>query len=357
MNDIIVESDLLFMRDTLGKTMRDLRDSTILITGFAGFMGYYLTLFLLENSEELNIHIIAVDNFELRKPDWVCRIQNVQNISIYAMDATEISDKTVQNLDRVTHIIHMSSIASPVYYRRNPLGVFMANVNGLETLGNLFVDKKFPCLKRMLVLSSSEIYGNPDTANIPTPESYVGNVSCVGPRACYDEAKRVSETLCWIYSNHYGMPVSIIRPFNAFGPGMCIEDKRLPADLASNVLASRDITIYSDGTPSRTFCYITDALCGLLLSLMYPRNEIFNIGRSSPETSVEEFAMLYKKVGNRLFGYNGSIVFSMHDDTAYLVNNPSRRCPDITKACTLLGYSPRVLLEDGIQRYLLFLKG
>ena len=208
----------------------------------------------------------------------------------------------------------------------------------------------------MLFFSSSEIYGDPNSSSIPTNEEYKGNVSCHGPRACYDESKRFGETLCWVYAKEYGMPITIARPFNNYGPGMSLTDKRLPADFANNIIEGRDLIIFSDGSPTRTFCYISDAITGYLLCLTYGQYDYFNIGNNIPEISVSEFAKIFKSNGHKVFGYQGSIFHKKSDDIDYMTDNPNRRCPDISKARKKLNYIPKVNVEEGVERYLKFLK-
>lgn len=357
MEEIIINSDLMYIHNMLKEERSKLVDSTILITGYAGFLGYYLTMYLLKYADELNLQIIAVDNYTLRVPEWQIQLDQNPRCKVFAMRVEDINNETIPNIGVVNYIFHMASIASPVYYRQHPLETFLANVQGLKRFGDLFMSSQLPDLRRMVVLSSSEIYGNPDPNNIPTSEDYAGQVFCTGPRACYDEAKRVCETLCWIYSNHYQMPVSTVRPFNIYGPGMSTDDKRLPADLAASVLDNRDIEIYSDGAPTRTFCYIADAVIGMLKVLCYDRNDAFNIGNSSPEISVMQLAKMYREIGKELFDYSGDVILKTHDDPQYLTNNPQRRCPNITKATTMLKYYPQISLDEGIKRYLRYLKG
>ena len=145
-------------------------------------------------------------------------------------------------------------------------------------------------LKGLLFFSSSEIYGDPAPEAIPTNESYRGNVACLGPRACYDEAKRFGETLCWVFANTLGTPIRIVRPFNNYGPGMALTDSRAPADFGQCVMQNRDITIFSSGAPTRTFCYVADAVAGYFKALLHDRFDAFNIGIEKPEISVRELA-------------------------------------------------------------------
>ena len=225
---------------------------------------------------------------------------------------------------------------------------------GLRQLLDFYVDKK--SFKSFLFFSSSEIYGDPDKKNIPTGENYKGNVSCLGPRACYDESKRFGETICFVYANQFSMPISIVRPFNNYGPGMRINDKRLPADFANQVLNNKNIEIFSNGKPTRTFCYITDAIIGYLLALTNCKFDYFNIGNDSPEISVLDFANIFIKQAESLFNFSPKVIFRVSKDNDYLVDNPNRRCPDITKAKKLLGFNPKIEPYEGVRRYLLFLK-
>ena len=203
-----------------------------------------------------------------------------------------------------------------------------------------------------MFFSSSEIYGDPDRENIPTRENYRGLVSCTGPRACYDEAKRFGETLCVIYRDKFNMPVSVVRPFNNYGPGMKISDKRLPADLAYCIKHNKDIILFSDGSPTRTFCYVTDAVVGYLKVLTSCHYSEFNIGFDANEISVFELAKYYRKIGIEKFNYKGNIIKKVNEDPQYLKDNPNRRQPNIQKARKLLNYDPKIGIYEGIEKYL-----
>nr|MBA2245301.1 NAD-dependent epimerase/dehydratase family protein [Gemmatimonadota bacterium] len=201
----------------------------------------------------------------------------------------------------------------------------------------------------------SEIYGDPDPQHIPTPESYRGNVSCTGPRACYDESKRYGETLCVNFAQVYELPLTIARPFNNYGPGLKITDRRVLPDFARNVLSGEDIVMLSDGSPTRTYCYVADAVAGYYKVLVRGRaGEAYNIGVEGPEISIAELAERVVGLARELFGYRGRIVRQASADPEYLTDNPNRRCPVIEKARTELGYDPRVELEDGLTRSLLW---
>src|SRR5258708_989421 len=190
----------------------------------------------------------------------------------------------VQDLERPDFVVHGASIASPTYYRLHPIETMDANVLGLRRL----LDHSLRWAPEgFLFFSSSEIYGDPDAANIPTAEAYRGFVSCTGPRACYDESKRFGETLCVNFARVHGIPVTIARPFNNYGPGLRLSDRRVLPDLFKDVLADRDITLLSDGRASRTFCYASDATAGYLrILLLGAKGESYNIGADAPEISM-----------------------------------------------------------------------
>lgn len=351
----IVKDDLRYIYDNLSKNDKEkLKNSKILLTGCGGFLGYYFMNFLVEFMDELEIKkIVGYDNFKLGLPTWIEQIKKNQNVKIDRFDV--VTDEFVgkKDIEDCDYIIHMASIASPVFYRKYPIETLDANVNGLRKLLDFYKIKQ---TKGILFYSSSEIYGDPVSEEIPTKEEYNGNVSAIGPRACYDEAKRFGETLCYLYANTYDMPIMVARPFNNYGPGMKLNDKRVPADFANAIYENKDIQMYSDGTPTRTFCYISDAILGYLKVLFHGKYDYFNIGIDNPEISVKKLALIYQKLGKDILGYDGSVNFKIHDDEEYLSNNPNRRCPDISKARKILNYNPKILVEEGVERFLKHIK-
>lgn len=333
-----------------------LRNSTILLTGCGGFLGYYFMHFFSHYADELQIkRIIALENFLTGTKDWLTNLVNSDPERIELHEFNVITDEIEQvpGAADADIIIHMASIASPTFYRIYPIETVDANITGLRRLLDFYAQKE---IKGFLFFSSSEIYGDPFPEFIPTKEDYRGNVATIGPRACYDEAKRFGETLCYLFAQKYNMPIGIARPFNNYGPGMNINDKRLPADFAKAVIEDRDLEILSDGTPTRTFCYISDAINGYLKVLLHGQFDVFNIGMDKPELSVKAFANIFEEQGKEIFNYKGKISFSESADKEYLTDNPNRRCPDISKARKVLNYNPTVTVEGGIKRYLAFLK-
>lgn len=331
-----------------------LSNSTILITGCAGFLGYYYLRFFEAHAEKLHIKkVIGLDNFELGMPGWISDLRDNQIFEIKKFDIASDNIGTVVDAEYVDFVIHMASIASPIYYREHPIETLDANIWGLRHLLDYYRDKH---LKGFLFYSSSEIYGDPDIDHIPTKEDYRGFVSCTGPRACYDESKRFGETMCSLFFQKYHVPIRIVRPFNIYGPGMRLNDRRLPADFAKNVMSNEDIVIYSDGTPTRTFTYVADSIVGDLKVLLYHTFDIFNIGSEAPEITVAQLADYYIKAGQDTVGYIGKITYRISYDKDYLTDNPTRRCPDLSKAKRLLGYKPTIKVGEGICRFLQFLQ-
>lgn len=354
MNDILIED---LARIHAGLSSRDkLNDATVVVTGCGGFLGYLVLQYLARYSSELGVRrVIGLDSFLLEGPVWLEQLAraNPNLLQIETFDIARGALSRISGADQATHVIHMASVASPAFYRRYPLETIDANVWGLRALLEFYRDSPF--LKGLLFFSSSEIYGDPDASHIPTAEEYRGNVPCLGPRACYDESKRFGETLCQIFYQVQGLPIRIVRPFNNFGPGMRITDRRLPADFARSVLEGTDIVMHSDGSPTRTFCYAADAVTGYLLCMLHDQFGAFNIGTDAPEISVRAFAEIFRSAGAKLSGYSGQILCQPSRDPDYLTHNPNRRCPIIRKAREELCYEPVVRVDDGVTRWLRFL--
>jgi len=330
----------------------------VMIAGGAGFLGYYLVQGALhwnhKNSGAPPIRLTVLDNFVRGVPDWMGALKGDPNLRLLKHDITVPLPAELGDMEL---LIHAASIASPTYYRKCPIETMDANVNGLRYLLDYCLGQKgrnHP-VEGVLFYSSSEIYGDPTPENIPTPETYRGNVSCTGPRACYDESKRYGETLCVNFARQHDLPIKVARPFNNYGPGLKITDRRVIPDFARDILDGKDIVMLSDGSAKRTFCYVADAVLGYykILSKGAP-GEAYNVGVETPEVSMLELAEQMTALGRELFGYRGKVVRQQSADKDYLVDNPTRRCPVITKAREQLGYAPQVTLEDGLRRSLLW---
>ena len=200
----------------------------------------------------------------------------------------------------------------------------------------------------MLYFSTSEIYGDPPPNEIPTKETFRGFVSCTGPRACYDESKRLGETLTILFNKVHQMPIKIVRPFNNYGPGLSINDKRVIPDFFNDIFSNKNIILYSDGNSTRTFCYTEDAILGYILLLISDANaDPINIGSEYPEISMLNLALKCIEIS----GNNDiKVSFEKNRDIEYLSDNPNRRCPNIDKAKSILGYKPYIPLDEGLER-------
>lgn len=356
----IVQEDLDFICDELTTEFEKLAGKSLLLIGGAGFLGYYLVQSVLHLNKRLppeaSVSLTVYDNFIRGVPDWLTSLESDPQLKLVKHDITHPLPSDMGSFD---YIIHAASIASPTFYRKYPIETMDANVDGLRRVLEYCLKMKADGtpVSGLLYYSTSEIYGDPTPENIPTPETYRGNVSCTGPRACYDESKRYGETLCVNFAQQHGLPVRIARPFNNYGPGLKITDKRVLPDFARNVLDGNDIVMLSDGKPTRTFCYIADAIVGYFKILLVGRNgESYNIGIEAPEISMAELADRVVATAAELFGYQGKVVKQASAETDYLVDNPNRRCPIIQKARDELGYNPKVGPEEGLRRSLLWYK-
>jgi UDP-glucuronate decarboxylase len=351
----VVADDLRSIAERLSDVFPALEGKRVLITGGGGFLGYYLVQSLLHWNAAADpvdrVRLTVWENFARGVPRWLDDLAGAPGLSVREHDVVAPPPADAPAHD---YVIHAAGIASPTYYRRHPIETMDANVVGLRNLLDRCV-RDAHGLEGFLFFSSSEIYGDPAPDAIPTPETYRGNVSCTGPRACYDESKRYGETLCVNFARQHGLPITIARPFNNYGPGLKLTDRRVIPDFARDVLAGRDIVMLSDGSATRTFCYVADAVVGYYRVLVRGRpGEPYNVGVEAPEISMLELAHRMAECGRALFGYRGSVIHRPSADGEYLVDNPSRRCPVIEKARTELGYEPSVGLDDGLERTLVW---
>lgn len=341
MSEFLLQSDIAEICTRLGASSRDFAGRTVLLTGGRGFLGRYF----MEVFAYLNQHV-------LETPCRLIALDNLITAGKEGADIPEIDNVTFVQHDVVTpftwdepihYVIHAAGIASPYYYRAYPLETLEVAVRGTRNMLEL-ADRNDA---RLVFFSSSEIYGDPDPAHVPTAESYRGHVSCQGPRACYDESKRVGETLCHIFHEKNGTHTNTIRPFNVFGPGMQETDYRVLPNFANRIKAKMPLNVYGSGNQTRTFCYITDALVGFLLVVLKGvPGEPYNIGNPKPEISMVELVSRIEKVTKTKVAHN---VIEYPD--SYPADEPNRRCPDIKKARLQLGFEPSVDLDEGLHRF------
>jgi len=347
MNKLVI-NELKSVLDDIADIVKPLEGKTILISGGSGFIGSYINavLYLLnKNVLKEKCKVISTDNYITgKRKNFIVDIKD-KNFTFLHCDV-----RLPLNLEaKVDYIVHAAGLASPFYYKKYPLETIESAFLGAKNLLDLARINK---IDNFLFFSSSEIYGDPEPSAVPTPETYAGRVSSVGPRACYDESKRLSETLCVIYHQMYKVPVNIVRPFNVYGPGMRHTDYRVMPTFLYSGLRGKNLPVHDKGIQTRTFCYITDALSAIFRVLLLGKGgEIYNIGNDSPEISMYELASIICEILN-----NGTKPRRKNYPTHYPAGEPMRRCPDLTKIKNELGYKPKIDLATGLKKSIVWFK-
>lgn len=304
----------------------------VLITGAAGFIGSHLC----DRFIKEGWYVIGVDNFLTGNPENLEHLSSNQNFEFIERDI-------ITGLNYAGHldlILHFACPASPVDYLNFPIETLMVDSVGTSHVLNLAKEKK----SRYIFASTSEVYGDPQIH--PQPESYRGNVNPVGPRSVYDEAKRFSEALSMAYYREYGLDVRIVRIFNTYGPRMKLEDGRVVPNFIFQALKGMDLTVYGDGSQTRSFCYVDDLVEGIVL--VAEQEEIYyrvlNLGNPDEYKIIDFAQIIIEKTGS-----NSKIIFKPlpRDD-------PKMRKPDITKAVECLQWKPEISLDEGIRRTIEF---
>ena len=347
----IVKNDVAELLADLSAVLPKFAGTTVLITGAGGFLMSYIVETLLGwNAAQAGApcKVIALDNFKTGLPERIAHFEDQPNFRVLRHD---ISQPLVLD-EKLDWIVHGASIASPTVYRLFPLETISANVDGTKHLLEL---ARANAVRGMIVMSTSEIYGDPHPDFIPTPEDYRGYVSCTGPRACYDESKRMAETLAVTYFRQFGTPIKLVRPFNVYGPGLRLDDKRVLPDFMTSLLEDQTIELLSDGGPTRSFCYVSDATALMIRTLASDFvGDAINTGNDEVEISMRGLAEAVSRTGAAVLGRPPiGITYAASEDADYLVDNPLRRCPDLTRARTLFpDWSPKVGLEEGLSRFI-----
>ena len=340
MDPFLLDSDVREAVADLGDVAQDFAGKTVLLAGGRGFLGRYFVSIFVELNKRLDkpIELVVVDNLITSGTAGADAVDH-PHVRFIKQDITQ----PLQLDQRIDFVVHAAGIASPYYYRAYPLETLDVAILGNRRLLELAAQQH----ARYTFFSSSEIYGDPDPKHIPTPESYRGNVASQGPRACYDESKRLGETLCYIFHTTAGVATNIIRPFNVYGPGMQEKDYRVLPNFASRIKAGRPLSVYGSGNQTRTFCYISDAMNGFLrvIARGVP-GETYNIGNPKPELSMAELVARIEGVVGRRVEHN---VIEYPD--SYPADEPNRRCPDIRKAQLQLQFEPSVALDEGLRRF------
>ncbi len=297
----------------------------ILITGGAGFIGCHLCDYLIKKGHD----VLCVDNLFSGSKD---NIRHLLNHPYFEFMRHDIIHPFFAEVDQ---IYHLACPASPVHYQVNPIKTVKTNVMG--TINMLGLAKRIKA--RILLASTSEVYGNPMIH--PQPEDYWGNVNTIGVRGCYDEGKRVAETLMMDYHRQNNVDIKIVRIFNTYGPYMAVSDGRVISNFIIQALEGDDLTVFGDGSQTRSFCYISDLIEGLV-AMMETSDFIGPVNLGSPT----EFSI--KELANKILDLTRSkskVVFKPLPP-----DDPVRRCPDITLARRRLNWGPRISVDEGLKK-------
>ena len=301
---------------------------TILVTGGAGFIGSHLCLRLFDEGH----HVICLDNyFTGRIENFGDRYQELLLSGRFEWIRHDVIQPIILEVDQ---IYHLACPASPVHYQYNPVKTIKTNVIG--TYNMLGLAKRVRA--RILQASTSEVYGDPDMH--PQREEYWGHVNPVGIRSCYDEGKRVAETLMMDYHRQHKLPIRIARIFNTYGPNMSVNDGRVMSNFICQALRGEPITVYGDGTQTRSFCYVSDLVDGLIRLMNSDFHEPVNLGND------EELTML--RLVQAIEAATRRPLKVEHKPLPQ--DDPTRRRPDLTRARKILGYEPKVSLEEGLKK-------
>ncbi len=312
--------------------MRISRDQRILVTGGAGFLGSHLCDRLLAEGHG----VLCVDNYFTGNRNNITHLLDNKNFEAMRHDIT------FPLFVEVDQIYNLACPASPIHYQYDPVQTTKTSVHG--AINMLGLAKRLNA--RILQASTSEVYGNPFVH--PQTEDYWGNVNPIGPRACYDEGKRCAETLFFDYHRQYRLPIRVVRIFNTYGPRMHPNDGRVVSNFIVQALTSQPITIYGDGSQTRSFCYVDDLVEGFLRFMTLEGEEPGPVNLGNPG----EFTMLdLAEMVLRLTGSSSSIIHK-----PLPTDDPLQRRPDITKAKTLLNWEPKVPLEEGLGRTIAYFR-
>src|SRR3989338_5262985 len=299
---------------------------TCLVTGGAGFLGSHLCTFLIAKG----YRVIAVDNCITGNQSNIAHLQHNPNFMFIEHDCI----KPLEIKEPVQYVLNFASPASPIDYQQIPIETLFVGAYGTQHALDLAKEKSAVFLQA----STSEVYGDPQIS--PQPEAYWGNVNSIGPRSCYDEAKRYAEALVMAYHRKYKMDTKIVRIFNTYGPRMRVKDGRVIPAFISEALEGKPLTVFGDGKQTRSFCYVDDLIAGIYALLLSSEHEPVNIGNPYEFTMLELAEKILK-----LTGSNSAIAFH-----PLPVDDPKQRRPDITKARTILSWEPKVMLDEGLER-------
>lgn len=305
----------------------------VLLTGAAGFLGSHLTSFLLSSGHQ----VVGLDDLSTGSSRNLEKFQGNPNFQFVNHD--------VRNpyFSQVDAILNFACPASPKHYQLDPVRTIETNFLGIINMLHLAQETG----ARLIQASTSEVYGDPSVS--PQPESYWGNVNPIGIRSCYDEGKRAAETLCFDYKRQFSLDTRVIRIFNTYGPNMSLDDGRVVSNFIVQALKGEPLTIFGDGTQTRSFCYVSDLVDGIyrVMTLQHGIDSPINLGNPN------EFTML--ELANKVISATGSE--SKIEYRALPLDDPRQRRPDISRARTLLNWEPKIDLDTGISEAVQYFSG
>lgn len=297
----------------------------ILITGAAGFLGSHLCDRFIADG----FHVIAMDNLITGRIENIEHLFPLKNFEFYHHDVT----KFIHVPGKLDYVLHFASPASPIDYLKIPIQTLKVGSLGIHNCLGLARVKK----ARVLIASTSEVYGDPEVH--PQTEDYWGHVNPIGPRGVYDEAKRFQEALTMAYHTYHGLETRIIRIFNTYGPRMRLNDGRVLPAFIGQALRGEDLTVFGDGSQTRSFCYVDDLVEGIVRLLKSDYAEPVNVGNPD-EITIRDFA-------EEIIALTGTSQKVIYTDLP--VNDPKQRQPDITRAKNILGWEPKVSRQEGLK--------
>jgi len=304
----------------------------ILITGGCGFIGSHLCKKFLERGYS----VICVDNLITGSQENIKEFLSSSNFKFINHDISQ----PLYLPDEIDWVFHFASIASPFYYLKYPIKTLKAGILGTYNCLGIAKEKK----AKFFLASTSEVYGDPEVH--PQTEEYNGNVNIVGMRSCYDESKRISESLVYAYMRKHNLDIRVARIFNTYGPKMRLDDGRVISNFIRQALKGEDLTVYGEGRQTRSFCYIDDLIEGILKMMKTDYKMPLNLGNPQ-EIKIIDLANLVLKLTDS----KSKLKFLPLPE-----DDPKRRCPDIKKAKSILNWQPRVSLEEGLRKTIDYFK-
>lgn len=318
------------------------QNKTVVVTGAAGFIGSHLSETLLN----LGAKVIGVDNFLTGRTDNLKTFKDNVNFTFIEADVIKNPTEYLPADANIDVLLHFASPASPPRYQAHPIETYLVNTTGTHNLLQ-YLHKNSPAA-RVVFASTSEVYGDPQLH--PQAEDYWGNVNPNGVRSCYDEAKRLGETICGVHARDLGMDIRIVRIFNTYGPRIDPADGRIIPQFLSEALAQQPYSIFGDGSQTRSYCYVSDLVEGVLqlVATDEAKGETVNIGNPGEYTVLQTAQEIHQLV-------NADVEFKANFKPLPK-DDPTRRQPDIQKAGKLLGWRPRVMFRDGLIQTVMYFR-